>query len=160
VTAARDAATRLLALKVAADWIAAETKRLRESLSAELMVGERVPGALDHDDKDTLLGFVQLTKGRQTVSITDPDAFLAWVEAVAPTEVITTRAVRSSFAAAVLADVRSLGGWVSPDGELLMPDGLVERMGEPVLTTKVRAEADALVREAIASRRLELGPSA
>jgi hypothetical protein len=157
----REIATRLLALKVAADWIRAEDRRLREQAGASLMVGERVSGALDPTDKDTLLGFVQLTKPRESVSVTDKEAFTEWVAAVAPSELVEIPArtdVRSSFVQAVLAEVKAHGGWISPEGELLAPDGVEVVTGQPIITVKATAEADSLVAEALRTRRLELTP--
>jgi hypothetical protein len=155
---ARDRAARLLALRVIKDWITAEDRRLREEAAAELLVGETVKGLADPADKGSVLGFVQLTKARESWSVTDPDALLEWVEAVAPTEVVTTRQVRPAFIAAVLADCKSHGTWISPDGELLAPDGVEVRTGSPTLMVKPTAEADYLVADALAARRLELGP--
>ena len=157
VLTAREKAARLLALRVLTDRIKVEENTLRAELVAELMVGERQAGALDPADPATLLGFVQLTKARESWVVTDPAAFLAWCERVAAEEVVTTRAVRASFTAAVLADCKSHGAWISPDGELLAPDGVDVRIGSPVLTVKATAEADALVAEAFASHRMAIG---
>lgn len=158
---AHEQATRLLAIRVVKDWIAAEEKTLREATAAGLMVGERVPGALDPGDPDTLLGFVQLTKAREAVSVVDPAALLAWVETHCPSEVVTTRQVRPAFLVALLASVKADGGWIDPStSELLEVDGVEVRTGSPVLTVKPAVEADALVAEAFRSRRLELAPGA
>lgn len=155
----REVATRLLAIKTVWDWLAKEERDLRDGLAAGLMVGERVPGALDPDDPDTLLGFVQLTKGRETTTVTDPAALLAWCEEHAPGEVVTTRSVRPAFITALLASVKADGGWIHPETYELVPvDGVDYRAGAPVLTVKATAEADALVAEALASRRLAIEP--
>lgn len=157
----REIATRLIAIRVLKDWLAAEDRRLREQAGASLMVGERVSGALDPADKDTLLGFVQLTKARESVSVTDKEAFTEWVAAAAPSELVEIPArtdVRSSFVQAVLTEVKAHGGWISPEGELLAPDGVELVTGSPIITVKATAEADALVAEALRTRRLELTP--
>jgi hypothetical protein len=159
---ARDVATRLIALKVVKDWLAKEERELRDDLAAGLMVGERVPGALDASDPETLLGFVQLTKARESVSVTDKEAFMEWVAEHAPQEIVTIPAredVRTSFVAAVTTAVKRDGGWVTPDGELITVDGVEVTTGAPILTVKAVAEADGLVKDALASRRLELGPA-
>lgn len=157
---AHDRSARLLALRVLSDWVKAEDRRLRDEVCAELVVGERVPGLLDPADKETLLGFVQLTKGRESASVTDPAALLAWVEEHCPGEVVTTKAVRPAFVQALLASVKADGGWVHPaTSELLEVDGVEVRTAAPTLTVKPTAEADALVSEALASRRLALGPA-
>ncbi len=158
----REIATRLLAIKTVKDWLAKEERDLRDGLAAGLMVGERVPGALDPTDPDTLLGFVQLTKARESVHVADKDAFMEWVAEHAPSEIITVPAkedVRTSFVAAVTAAVKDHGGWVTTDGEFLVVDGVESTVGSPILTVKATAEADALVSAALASRRLELGPA-
>ncbi len=160
---ARDLAARILAVRVVKDWLAKEERDLKDSLTAGLMVGERVPGALDPADPDTLLGFVQLTKGRESVTVTDREAFTEWVAEHAPGELVTIPAredVRSSFVAAVTDAVKKHGGWISPDGELIPVDGVQASKGDPILTVKAAAEADGLVRDALASRRLALEPPA
>lgn len=158
---AHDRATRLLALRVLKDWVAAEDRRLREEMCAELVVGERYSGLIDPADKDSLLGFVQLTKARESATVTDPAALLAWVVEHCPGEVVTTRSVRPAFVTALLASVKADGGWIDPDtSELLEVDGIEVRTGQPTLTVKPTAEADALVSEALAARRLQLGPAA
>lgn len=158
----RDRATRLLALRVAKDWIAAEERQLRDDTAAELTVGERVPGLLDPANKDTLLGFVQLTKGRESVAVTDKDAFMEWVAEHAPGEIVTVPAredVRASFVAAITAAVKRDGGWPDPTtGEIVTVDGVESVVGAPTLMVKPTAEADALVADALASRRLQLTP--
>lgn len=157
---AHDRAARLLALRVIKDWIAAEDRKLRDEMCAELVVGERYSGLLDPADKESLLGFVQLTKARETASVVDGEALLAWVEEHCPGEVVTTRSVRPAFVTALLASVKADGGWISPDGELVDVDGVEVRTGSPTLTVKPTAEADGLVREALAARRLALAPPA
>ncbi|SNR32772.1 hypothetical protein [Blastococcus mobilis] len=157
---AHDRATRLLALRVLKDWIAVEDRKLRDEMCAELVVGERYSGLLDPADKESLLGFVQLTKARETASVVDPEALLAWVEEHCPSEVITTRSVRPAFVQALLASVKADGGWVDPEtSELLEVKGVEVRTGSPTLTVKPTAEADALVAEALAARRLQLMPA-
>ncbi|MGY1773539.1 hypothetical protein [Blastococcus sp. SYSU D00813] len=159
---ARDLASRLLALRVVKDWIAAEERDLRAAAAGDLVVGERVTGLADPDDKQSVLGFVQLTKARQSWGIADPDALIEWVAEHAPSELVTVPAredVRASFVAALVDSVKKHGGWLHPDtGELIPVDGVECRTGEPVLTVKPTAEADGLVREAIAARRLQLTP--
>ncbi len=156
---AKERAARLLALRVLSDWIKAEDRRLREETVAELVVGERVPGLVDDTDPETLLGFVQLTKGREAATVTDGPALLAWVEEHCPGEVVTTRTVRPAFVTALLASVKRDGGWVDPaTHEVLDVDGIAVTVASPTLTVKATAEADALVADAIATRRIPLGP--
>lgn len=158
----RERATRLLAIRVMKDWIADEERKLREDMAAGLMVGERVPGALDPADPETLLGFVQLTKGRESVSVTDREAFTEWVAEHCPGEIVTVPAredVRGSFISAVTDAVKKHGGWITADGELVPVDGVEATHGAPVLTVKTTAEADGLIAAALAARRLQLLPA-
>lgn len=159
----RDDAARLLVLRVVKDWVAAEEKSLRTSVTADLVVGERVPGVLDPGDPDSLLGFVQKVKGRETVAVTDREAFMEWVAEHAPGELVKIPAredVRTSFVAAVVSAVKADGGWTDPStGELIPVDGVESVVSEPTLTVKPTAEADGIVRDALASRRLALGPA-
>lgn len=157
---AKDRASRLLALRVLSDWIKAEDRRLRDQTVAELVVGERVPGLVDNADPETLLGFVQLAKGREAATVTDGPALLAWVEEHCPGEIVTTRTVRSAFVTALLASVKRDGGWPDPDNGLLHDvPGISVTVASPTLTVKPTAEADALVADAIATRRIPLGPA-
>lgn len=158
---AHDRATRLLALRVLKDWIAVEDRRLREEMCAELVVGERYSGLLDPADRESLLGFVQLTKARESAVVVDQAALLAWVEKHCPGEVVTTRSVRPAFVQALLGSVKADGGWIDPEtSELLEVDGVAVRTGSPTLTVKPTAEADQLVADAVASRSLRLMPAA
>lgn len=158
---AHDRATRLLALRVLKDWIALEDRKLRDEMCAELVVGERYSGLLDPADKETLLGFVQLTKARESATVTDQAALLAWVEEHCPGEVVTTKAVRPAFVTALLASVKADGGWIDADtSELLEVAGVEVRVGSPTLTVKPTAEADGLVADALAARSLRLMPGA
>jgi hypothetical protein len=157
---AHEKATRLLALRVLKDWIAAEDRRLREELAAEVRVGERYAGALPGAAAADVLGFVQMVKGREAASVVDQAALLAWVEEWAPGEVVTTRAVRPAFVTALLAAVKGDGGWVDPlTSEVVDVDGIEIKTSAPTLNVKPTAEADQLVRDAIRDRRLELGPA-
>lgn len=157
---AKDRASRLLALRVLADWIKAEDRRLRDETVAELVVGERVPGLVDDTDPETLLGFVQLAKGREAATVTDSAALLAWVRGHYPGEIVTTPSVRPAFVTALLAAVKRDGGWTDgATGELLEVDGITVTTSSPTLTVKPTAEADALVADAIATRRIPLGPT-
>lgn len=160
---ARDLASRLLALRVVTDWIKSEDRELRAAAAADLVVGERVTGLADPADKESVLGFVQLTKARESWSVTDRDALLDWVAEHAPGELVTVPArddVRASFVTVLLDSAKKHGGWLDPaTGELVPLDGVVEcRTGEPVLTVKPTAEADGLVRDALAARRLQITP--
>ena len=155
----REIAQRLLALRVVMDRIKVEDRRLRELAAASLKTGERVGGYLDEDDEETKLGFVQVRKGSARASVVDEAAFLEWVRAVAPGEIVTRESVRESFTRAVLEDVKAHGGWIShADGELHDPDGVSVSVGAPTLAVSPLAEADALIADALAGGRLQLMP--
>lgn len=150
---AREQAARLVTLRVVKDWVAAEERDLRTAVAGTLVVGERVPALLG---PESLLGFVQKVKGREAWTVTDSEALLDWTKRHAATEVVVTQSVRPSFVTAVLNECKTHGGWISPDGELLVPDGVELRTAEPTITVKPTAEADGLIREALASRRIAL----
>ena len=156
----REVATRLLAIAVLEKRIATEKAALKAAASAELIVGERVSGYLDPADRQgTALGHVQLTKARESWSVTDPQTLLDWAQTNAPGEIETktVTTVRPAFIAALLAACKTDGGWVSPDGELLEVDGVECRTGSPILTVKPNDEADALVAAALIEGRLQIG---
>lgn len=153
----RERAVRLLAIRVLKDRIAEEEKALRDDAAADLLVGEKVVGALLDDQELAPIGYVQLTKGRESAAVVDRDALLAWAEKYAPGEVITTRAVRESFITHLLAEVKQVGGWFDRDtGEIVPVDGVEVRTGSPILQVKPNDDADRLVVEALAGRRMAL----
>lgn len=153
----RERAARLVAIRVLKDRIAEEERALREDAVADLMVGEKVVGALPTDDQPEPIGYVQLTKGRESATVVDADALLSWAEKYAPDEVVTTRSVRPSFVAAVLSAVKKDGGWVDPaTAEVVDVDGVEVSTGSPILTVKPNADAHRLVLEALAGRRFAL----
>lgn len=151
-------ARRLAVLAVISDWVKKEDQRLRGEMAAELVPGDRQSALLDPANKDTLLGFVTLVKGRQSWRVTDESALLDWVKRNAPTEVVTVQSVRPSFVTALINECKTHGGWISPEGELMHPDGLETSIGTPYIQVKATAEADGLVADALRGGRLQLMP--
>lgn len=151
-------ATRLLAIAVVKARIAEEERRLRTELIAELVTGAREAGVIDPANAEaTALGFVTKKKPAESARVVDPAKVLAWVEAHVPSEVVTTRAVRPAFLPVLLDAVKKDGGWVDPStSELLDVPGVEVVLGSPSLMVKASEDADRLVAEALAGRRLEL----
>lgn len=150
----REIAQRLLALRVVMDRIKAEDARLRKIAKEQMRSGDRVTGYLDESADP--LGFVTLSKPVETPTIVDERAFTEWVKALAPTEIVTS--VRESFTKVLLEEVKSHGGWISPDGELLAVEGVEVVKSSPRLSVLPTAEADQLIADALSAGRLQLMP--
>ena len=153
-----DKATRLLAIAVVKGRIAAEERRLRTELTAELVTGAREAGFTDPDDQEaTALGFVTKKKGATSARVTDPAALLAWAKEYAPGEVVHVPTVRPAFVTRLLDQVKKDGGWVDPEtSELIDVEGVEVITGDPGLMVKASDDADRLVSEALAGHRLAL----
>lgn len=89
----------------------------REAVRKELRVGTRLPSDL---------GTVSMKNGRSGHRIVDEAAFLAWVEANAPDQIMVT--VSPAFRAAVTRQ-----GGLKIDGELHPVDGVEAYQGDPTL---------------------------
>jgi hypothetical protein len=158
MTAREEIATQLLTQRVILDLMRAadaETRALAKELFTK--VGTREIGSLGDVD----LGSVQLTKARESWVVADPDAFQAWVEKHRPDEIVTeTReTVRSSFQKAML-DGAKAGTLYDENGEAYVPDGLVPKVGQPILTVKPSDEAKAAVMAALGDAVVPLGLAA
>jgi hypothetical protein len=152
-------ATRLLAIAVLEARIAAAKADLRAALYGQMKTGESLVGCLDPDDDDpvsneTALGKVLKKKGASAWKVTDPEAFLAWVKAKAPTEVITTEKVRDSYVTAVLAQLKKDKGLNKTTGEVVIPDGITFSENSPTLSVTKSADAETLVEMAVAAGHL------
>ena len=102
---------------------------------------------------ETDVGTVTVTRRKSTVQL-DPEAFLEWVQANRPDEIITTLSVRSSFAKAFTDALTPDGDdWITGDGELVDFARLVE--GKEFLTTRLTDEVKAEAADTITAR-LEL----
>lgn len=151
----RDTATNLLVSKVVRDGLAKADKAYREQARADFDVpGVRDIGVIGSGDNAQQIGSVQLVKGRESWTVTDPDALLAWVKANRPEEVVTVEQVRPSYIGALLMQAKKDGAPVTSDGELV--PGIEQRTGEPSLNVKPSEDAAQTIAQALADGRLTL----
>lgn len=138
-------ALRVAALKVLFDRLAVLDREGRDELTALTVQGERLPAVLPGSDEP--VAFITRTrpaKKHPALTVTDPAAYMAWIVANRPDEVVhpppPVNTVRSSFTAAVAAD----GGVMDPStGELSTPDGMEWVTPEPGRSSlQVRLEPD------------------
>lgn len=118
----------------------------RDALLYTMRPGDRLTAW----DGDTDLGMVYVTKPTPKYRITDPAAFLAWVDANRPDEIVTTVAVSGTFTDLI----RSRGEAIDPaTGEVVVPDGVsaAPAAGSPTLTVKPSAAAVEVSEQQIAA---------
>lgn len=150
-----EATTRLLILRGLADLVAAEITRTRQ-VAAELFTrpGQREVGELHGQP----IGNVRLDKGTSTWGVVDPDAFLGWVRANRPDEVVVTERVRPAYQAAVLKHLQVEDALLDRDtGELEVPDGVAPKHGKPTLKVTPVAETNGVVLAALGDAAAVLG---
>jgi hypothetical protein len=148
----RETATKLIVARVVRDRLSAADKGLREQARADFDVpGVRDIGVIG----DEQIGSVQLTKGREAWTVTDPDALLKWVKANVSDEVVTVEQVRSSYVTALLARAKAEGNAVDPFTGELIP-GIDCRTTPPTLTVKPSEDAAQTIAQAFADGRLSL----
>lgn len=133
----REAAAR------AAIWsvIEAAAKERKEEAKAELAaleVGDSIAGKVG----GAIVGKASWTNGRQKLVITDPEAFLAFVELHHATEVI--RSVNPAYVRTLESLSKGLDGTVI-DGDGLVVPGVEIVQGEPYLTVRRDKDAEAIV---------------
>ena len=146
----RDTATNLLISRVVRDRLAAADKAYREQAREDFDVpGVRDIGVIG----DEQVGSVQLTKPRESWTVTDPAALLAWVKANAVDEVVTTETVRPSYVQALLARAKEDGIAVDRVSGEPIP-GIERRTSEPTLTVKPSEDAAQVIAQAFADGRL------
>lgn len=156
MTAREDIATQLLTQRVILDLMReadGDTRATAKELFTK--VGTREIGSLGDVD----LGAVQLTKARESWVVTDAVAFQAWVEKHHPDEIVTEtrQTVRSSFQKAII-DKAKAGNLIDEEtGEVIVPDGVVPKVGQPILTVKPSNEARAAVLVALGDAVVPLG---
>jgi hypothetical protein len=148
----RETATRLLVARVVKDRLTAADRGLREQARADFDVpGVRDIGVIG----DEQIGSVQLTKGREAWTVTDPDTLLAWVKANAADEVVTVETVRSSYVQALLARAKADGVAVDAFTGEQIP-GIECRTSEPSLNVKPSDDAAQVIAQAFADGLLSL----
>jgi len=159
----RALATRLVALRVLKDAVAAADTATRAALLDALLVGDRATAAVTGPDgKPVTIGTVTATKpsaGSTTAAVTDPDALINWCSFYAPTEVQALVIVNPAFQRKLLDACKREGGWFDRDtGEIVAVDGVTVTPptgGQPGLMVKPADNADTEVRAAWADGRLK-----
>ena len=134
-----DLISRAVLRKAVLDHLHGIDREARDALLYTMRPGDRLTAW----DDETDLGMVYVTKPKPTYRITDPAAFLAWVEANRPDEIVTTVAVSGNFTELI----RRQGEAVDPEtGEVVVPDGVSAEPvpGSPTLTVKPSPAAVAL----------------
>lgn len=136
-----DLALRLAVLKVLADRVKTGERVVRADVADQWVPGTRIPAVLPGN---RTVGTVTLTEGREQAKVTDPAAFLEWVRANHPDEIVES--VRSSFEKQLLERVRK-------DGELV--PGVSVVYGEPYPTVRLNGYAQQAITEAWQSGELD-----
>jgi hypothetical protein len=135
-----DLARRAVVERVVADKVKQSQADTKAALLDAMDVGDRKTAKVG----DTPVGYVLITKGRQTWAVTDPAALLAWVKEYMPTEVVVTETVRLSYVGALLAAAKAAGAPVDHlTGELI--PGIGKHDGDPYVSVKPNDEAEAVV---------------
>lgn len=142
MSATREAVVLLAVFKALSDRIKEQDRDVRADAADLLDPGDRKSAVLE-DGTD--VGTVSMSKPKARVTVTDDRAFLAWVQANAPSEIQSV--VGEAYRKGLLARVEVTDeGVVDPKtGEIV--DGLGSKMGDPSIS--VRQTEDQ--REAVAA---------
>ena len=150
MTDIRALSLQAVVLKVLADKVKARRDGVNRELSAALDPGDRKTAALASGVK---VGTVSYTNGRAAAAVVDERAFMAWVAANRPDEIVQT--VRDSYRAYLLEEVRANGGLLDmATGEAVEIPGVAVRAGSPYLS--VRADPAGMTALADAIRANEI----
>jgi hypothetical protein len=145
----RDAATR------AAVWgvIAAAAKDRQDEAKAELASlepGDTVAAKVGGQ----IVGKATQTKGRSKLAVHDEAAFLEWVKAAHPTEVV--EAVNPAFVKSLEARAKELGLGPVIDNQGEVVPGVEIVSGDPYVTVRKEKDAPLLVAQLLSSGRVHL----
>jgi hypothetical protein len=146
-----DLARRAVVERVVADKVKASQADTKAALMDAMEVGDRKVAKIG----DTSVGYVIITKGRQTWRVSDPAALLAWVKANMPTEVVVTESVRESYVTALLNGAKAAGAPVDPRTGEVVP-GIEVAEGDPYASVRPNEAAEVAVAEAWNSGELDL----
>ncbi len=137
----RALAGRQIVLKILADEIAAEMKKVRDELEPKMLARENVAALLPDG---TVVGEVKRAKRPKYAVVTDPEALLAWVEKNRAEEIEVRKTVRSSFVDALKAQAKK-AGWAYDvtTGEIIPGIEVVE--GTPSYRPTLDEDATAIV---------------
>jgi hypothetical protein len=150
----RDLATQLAVLTVVEDTVKERKDTLRAALRTAM--DEAGADATRAEINDDRVAKVSLITPQAKASVADQDAFTAWVEENYPTEVITTKAVRSSFQDAIFKEFEIAGDNVihTKTGELV--PGIKASKGNAYVSTRFEPEGRAKVMDALRNGTLQL----
>ena len=150
---AREVARDLALIKTVEKRIAAVNSATKAVALKVLDTGDKKHAVLDDGTK---IGTISVKEGATSTYVADPDAFLAWVKANHPDEVVKTESVRSSYRAAVIAKAKEADGVLfDPDTGEQIP-GLARSHGDPVVSVLVTEKHQENVAAALADGRLSL----
>lgn len=148
-------AKTVLAHKALKEFLAGKEDEAQGRLLAQMRKGDRIGVA---DDDDTDLGTAAYVSGSRTPRVVNETAFLDWVAANRPDEIIetVTQTVRSSYKSVILGEVKEYGGHLTETGEIVPVPGVEIRQGDPYLSVKTTAEAKERTRIALGATLPEL----
>jgi hypothetical protein len=148
----RDTASTLIQLRTLKEHVdAAYQDALRRARDDFDLPGVREIGVLG----DEQIGHVLLAKGRETWTVTDPQALLEWVRANVPDEVVIEERVRGSYVSALLARAKSQGNAADAFTGELIP-GIECRRSEPRLDVRPSEDAAETIGRVMTEGRLSL----
>lgn len=141
----RDRVNLVTAVAVWRDTLKEADVGARSELLTEMATGDRLAAQYDGH----VFGAASKVSGRLSPSVSDPDAFAAFVAEHYPTEVVTKVVVRPAFQSAVLEASRKAGEPCTPDGRLDVP-GVTVTQGDPYLVVKPTSDAGQVVARMVA----------
>lgn len=129
----KELAHRLVLQKAVLDLLAAADKDTRAEAKERYTGGDA--------DQVGELGRVRMDKGRDTFTITDPDALLAWVKEHHPDAIVTREEIVPAFRTELLRKGTSM--IVDDNGEItdVTPDGIERKPGSPRLVVTATDDA-------------------
>lgn len=130
-----DPKAQYIAIKQLSDKISEAVDEAKRQLN--MKPGERL--SADHDGFH--LGFVTMSKGRKTARVVNDAAFLAYVKAHHPDEILIEEKVNPAFQKKLLDDIAKAGEFKDSDGVTI--DGIVSVVvGQPYPTVSKDADLD------------------
>ena len=152
--------TQLVAIAVLKDMLTEADTALRAQILKQMLPTDRQSAVTYNAEGEPVqVGSVtrkKLEPGRETAAVTDINALVGWCREFAPDEVEIIVTVRPAFQKRLLDVVKAEGGWVTADGELLRPDGVVtymtEASGGGLVVTKTDDGPDLIRAEILAGR--------
>ena len=152
-----DAGLVVIAAAVMKDAIGKADRAARDRLNSAWRPGHREPVWIDTPNGEVEVGTITKTKptaAKAVRRVTDPAAFLAWVKATRPDEVVTTEHVRESFQQVLLNKPE-----VDENGEVIdNPPGVewVEVSGKSTIQVRPTDGAHLAIAAAVAAGTVSL----